>query len=558
VATGIATVVFLGSVLAVFFYIHRYAVDVVYADQWSDVALLERANHGTLSLGALWAQHNENRILVPNLAVLALGYTTHFRVVVEDYLSGVALCGSTALLVLAHRRRSPTVPWIAYTPPALVLTSFVVVDDALFGFNFSWFLVLLGLSAAVFLADREELTPWWLAAAVVAGVAGSMSSLQGLLIWPAVLVVLWLRRRPGGTLAVWAGAGIVTGIVYFLGFDFARSAASSSLELGARSQLDFFVSELGNVVGSQTAPSVDRFIGIGVLVVAVGAVAVGVRRGTSGGGPVGAGLVVFGILFSAVAALGRAQLGLVNSLRYAPFVLLAAIGAYLVLLPLVIGDGRLATARPEPPPGVVAKGPDWTRTRSDFVRSLFVVLAVAMVFHIYYSDTQGVDDAIGWQGWEMTAANVEANVSNAPPALVASALGPSVAPDVPALARFARADHLSLFDTGLGAAEIRRGLDTHLLTAMVEPQPGAYVSGNVGVAAVVLAKRPTGVEIVVATTDGYASHACTAVRSGPRYTCTWNSLSVTDGIYFLESRATLSTGAVYTSLPWPIVVTNGQ
>ena len=70
---GILTVAgFALPVLAYFAFVNRYAVNVVVFDQWSDVALVEKAFSGHLSLGDLWAQHNENRILLPNLIVLIL------------------------------------------------------------------------------------------------------------------------------------------------------------------------------------------------------------------------------------------------------------------------------------------------------------------------------------------------------------------------------------------------------------------------------------------------------------------------------------------------------
>ena len=52
-------------VLAYFAFVNHYAVNVVVFDQWSDVVLVEKAFSGHLSLGDLWAQHNENRILSP-------------------------------------------------------------------------------------------------------------------------------------------------------------------------------------------------------------------------------------------------------------------------------------------------------------------------------------------------------------------------------------------------------------------------------------------------------------------------------------------------------------
>ena len=42
---------------------------------------------GHLSLGTLWAQHNEDRIFFSNIIAVALAYTTHLNLFVEMYLS---------------------------------------------------------------------------------------------------------------------------------------------------------------------------------------------------------------------------------------------------------------------------------------------------------------------------------------------------------------------------------------------------------------------------------------------------------------------------------------
>ena len=130
---------------------------MIYFDQWADINVIMHAHDGTLSFATLWDQHNENRILFPNLIVLALAYTTHFNIVVEDILSGIFVIVTTALLIVAHRRRSPTLPWILYCPVALVFLSFSPLATTLFGFLVSWYLVMVALAVALFLLDRATL-----------------------------------------------------------------------------------------------------------------------------------------------------------------------------------------------------------------------------------------------------------------------------------------------------------------------------------------------------------------------------------------------------------------
>ena len=71
-------------VVAYFWFVGHYSVNVPVADQWSDINVIAHSYSGTLSLGVLWTQHNDNRILFPNLIVLLLAYTTHFNLIVEN------------------------------------------------------------------------------------------------------------------------------------------------------------------------------------------------------------------------------------------------------------------------------------------------------------------------------------------------------------------------------------------------------------------------------------------------------------------------------------------
>ena len=74
-------------------FVHSFAVNAIYYDQWDNVALLTRSPYGYLYtahptlLVRLWQQHNENRTFFPNLVVLALGSWTHLNVIVEEFLS---------------------------------------------------------------------------------------------------------------------------------------------------------------------------------------------------------------------------------------------------------------------------------------------------------------------------------------------------------------------------------------------------------------------------------------------------------------------------------------
>ena len=196
--TIIRAVTILGFLAPVALYVWVTAadsLDVLRADQWYDVKLVEHSFHGTLSLSMLWALHNENRIFFQNLLVILVAHLAHLNVLVEVYLNVILLAGATTLFIVTHHRRSPTTSGIWYCPLVIVMFSVAQWGDTLFGFQVGWYLILFMLALALFCLDRPALTWIVLAGAVIAGVVASYSSLQGLFVWPVGLALLLQRAH---------------------------------------------------------------------------------------------------------------------------------------------------------------------------------------------------------------------------------------------------------------------------------------------------------------------------------------------------------------------------
>ncbi len=91
----------------------------------------------------------------------------------ETFLSACLLVIATTLLIVGHRRRLKSTPWVFYVPVAIVMFSFVQNDNTLWGFQFAWYLVLLALSVALVLCDDPDWN-WLIAAgAMIAAIVGS-------------------------------------------------------------------------------------------------------------------------------------------------------------------------------------------------------------------------------------------------------------------------------------------------------------------------------------------------------------------------------------------------
>ena len=286
---------------------------------------------------------------MPDLLVLALAHTTHFNVVYEDYVSGFLLIATAVLLIVAHRRRSPSTPWIYYFPVAIVLLSLNQGTMTLWGFAVSWYLEIFALAVALFLLDRVSLGWLGLVGAVAVTVAGAFSSLEGLLIWPVGLLLLYHRRRSRAAILVWITAAVLTTGLYMFHFDFttAGTGTKSFVLTHPLTAARFFFFAIGDVFGVQlpgTPSAGDYFFCLlGVLIFAVAAwvLIVGLpRRDRSTGSPIGVAMVLFGVLYTMALTEGRGSLGLSVLPRYAIFELLILAGCYLAVL-----DGSLFEER---------------------------------------------------------------------------------------------------------------------------------------------------------------------------------------------------------------------
>ena len=574
-ANSVAASIFLLVAVAVGWFIHRFAVNLIYYDQWKDVALVRHAHDGSLTLGDLWAQHNENRILFPNLVVLALASTTHYDVVIEDALSGVLWCLAVLLIVLAHKRRSPNIPWILYCPVALVLLSFLPLGNTLFGFNLTWFMVMACMASAVFLLDRPDLTWPWMAAAVAFAVVGSYSSLQGLLIWPAGLVLLWFRQRRRPLMLAWLASGAIVTTLYFLGFDFKSSHGSASSVLHhPATALEFFFSTIGNVFGLPAGHAPSReptlLLGLALFLVAIYAVVHVCSSTRSGGGPIGVALMMFGFFFVLTIVIGRIQLGLANTTRYSVFTLTLWTGAYLALLsPSGDGSGRDAlrgAGRPDPmrraPRLGACREPDGSppvrHRRSRLLIVVWSVLATLLLVQVPRAFAHGYRSGEAWHAAELNSVDVAANIDKAPDTLVERWLGNYPPSYVRGLVPFAQSQRLGPFGSLLAAQDARTGLDPTLLVSLLRPLAGSSLSGTVllDAGAQFQGGRAT-VGIRVTGAPGYRASLGTGRQTIIGWLAHWDTSSVVNGIYELYALLEQPGRPLVTSVPVVVIVRNG-
>lgn len=416
---------------------------------------------GTLNLSELWALHNENRILFPNLIVIGLARVTDYNILAQLYLSGVAFVAAVGLIIWTHRLRSPGMPWLFYCPVVLMLLSFVQYGNTLSGFQLAWAMVLLALTLALYFLDRPTLGWLALAAAITAAVVGSFSSLQGLLIWPSGLVLLYHRRRPLNVVTIWVVAAILSTTIYFYDYDFHQGETGGYRYALAHpvDALKFFFYAIGDVIGAQPSrtSTTGPVIGLGILIFAVAIVVLvrcNRRRHETDGTPLGSALICFGLLFAATVTEGRLGLGggLAAQSRYTTFDLLIPIGCYVAVLdwpsPLAVTSNRQ-------PPASTARATESgspSRTSRGRDRVLLSVLATILTgvicLQVAFGLTNGLSGGQAAQRFLEKSADVLVNIQHASTAQVQYCLSLVIPPGViRSEAQFLRQNNLGVFAT---------------------------------------------------------------------------------------------------------------
>ena len=335
-------------ILGYFWVIYHFGINVITNDQFGNVTVVQDSYSHHFQWSVLWAQNNNDRLFFPDLLVILQSRTDHLNIQAEEYLNAIMLAAATALFIWAHKRRSSSTPWLYYCPVAFLTLSLVQSSSTLWGYSMCWYLIVFSLAVTLVLLDRIKLTWLALVGAIAAGVVGSYSSSEGLIIWPVGLILLYLRRRSPRFLIVWSLAAIATLLLFLHNFNLAGPPHPSLW-----ASIRFYLFAVGDVLGFQPglhdnfSPGLSDAVlvfGLVIVILGVGAVVVQlIRRPNEGGGPVGIALICFGLLFAGLIADGRAIFGFggASQSRYTNFDLLIVVGIYLTLL----GQPSLANRR---------------------------------------------------------------------------------------------------------------------------------------------------------------------------------------------------------------------
>jgi hypothetical protein len=182
-------------IIFTFYYVYNYGLTIPYWDQWALVPLLEKMHNHSLTVADLWAQHNEHRIIFPQIVMLFLARLSNWNIFVElctNMVLGVLIL--LFLLSILHNTIKPTSPFLKILISMMVF-SMVQRENWEWGWQISMFLSVLGCVIAIWAANKWQGKTIGLIVVILAAILSSYSFNSGLLTWPAVLFVFLLQKK---------------------------------------------------------------------------------------------------------------------------------------------------------------------------------------------------------------------------------------------------------------------------------------------------------------------------------------------------------------------------
>ncbi len=319
----VATVAGVPAVLYLL-YVFHYSVNVPWGfDDWAIVPLVNAANHGHFSLGMLWPQYGDRRLVISRLITVAFGdYGSLNERAVMMFTAALFVASYVVFLSLFRDYLGRRLTWLAVLVVGVVWFSLTDWFAALWSFQLSWYLVLVFFVAMVALLQRRGLVLF--ALAIASAVLASLSDISGFVLWPVGLIcLLWHPRRR--EVVAWLTAAVVTVGVYFHGYNFGyRQCPDCTASFDFRHPVlvaKFAAGLVGAIVPTVGTPGVPHWVGgwdfglhqlLGVVILlAAGYVVVQSVRDRRQTTPLPVVLVAFGVLFDLVIAEGRTGEGVI-------------------------------------------------------------------------------------------------------------------------------------------------------------------------------------------------------------------------------------------------------
>lgn len=214
------------------FFILFFKIDLPYWDQWELVPLLEKLLTGKLTFGDIWANHNEHRILFPQVIMLSLAYFTDWNITYELILNFILGIGIFSLLIhqisLLSRENGFRISKWVYPLIALIVFSITQYKNWTWGWQIQILMSVLATVIGIILLSKSATRLLYFFSSLFFGIIASYSFANGLLYWPlglCLLIILPFKQKYL-KIAIWILTACIVTIYYFYNIEFSSKHTS--------------------------------------------------------------------------------------------------------------------------------------------------------------------------------------------------------------------------------------------------------------------------------------------------------------------------------------------
>lgn len=279
-------------------------------DYWRTAAYLR--SYEAFDLRVLWQQHNEHRIVFPEIVFAADYLLFHGRQILPLAVSFLCYAGTWAVLAwsfwsITSLRRSLRALGILLAGVIIGWQGSAIVLAAAFLLQWTLLELAVLLSLAFLIRLKETAANRYLIATICCAEIATYSSGNGLLLWPLLIGLALLISAGKRQIIMLAVTACISIAVYFIGYTFTDTLSIRKLLLHPFYSLKFTGAYLSMPFGALKSASFGVWLGIGSLSLMVVLAILAFRRGllVSRAGVVLFGAYAFVVLTALLTAAGR-------------------------------------------------------------------------------------------------------------------------------------------------------------------------------------------------------------------------------------------------------------
>lgn len=185
--------------------------DVPMVDEWFLVETVRRWREGTLDLAHLLSFHNEHRIFIPRVISLAVIQATDWHRQIWMTVNVIIAIATFGFFLQAFRRSLRDTLLTSAVAVALAIVFFAPSQkyNYLMPFQTAFFSTIFGVA----LTHWATATGRPIALPFTGALIATLSTVGGLMVWPAYAVTIWQRSKPA--FAAWCATGAISMALYF-------------------------------------------------------------------------------------------------------------------------------------------------------------------------------------------------------------------------------------------------------------------------------------------------------------------------------------------------------